>query len=128
VVSGRGDSQFHRRLVLAGESLSRARGIQRGEMENAEGANTVAGNLRQRVDAWSQSERLYLASMFLFRFMHCPLLIPWSEIQVRRNKGWLFEYVIFTMGHELGNPFADSCDVGGEAQGVGWKLLTNEET
>jgi hypothetical protein len=46
----------------------------------------------------------YLASMFLFRFMHPPLLIPWSEIRVQRRKGWVFEYVIFTMGHELAIP------------------------
>ena len=46
-------------------------------------------------------EGLYLASMFLFRFMHPPLLVPWSAIKVRRKKGWVFEYVIFTMGHEL---------------------------
>jgi len=47
---------------------------------------------------------LYLASMFLFRFMHPPLLVPWSEIKVRRSKGWVFEYVIFTMGHDLAIP------------------------
>ena len=47
---------------------------------------------------------LYLASMFLFRFMHPPLLVPWSEIKVRRNKGWVFEYVTFTMGPELAIP------------------------
>ena len=47
---------------------------------------------------------LYLASMFLFRFMHPPLLIPWSEIKVRSKKGWVFEYVIFTLGHELAIP------------------------
>jgi hypothetical protein len=47
---------------------------------------------------------LYLASMFLFRFMHPPLLVPWSEIRVRRKKGWVFEYVIFTMGQELAIP------------------------
>jgi hypothetical protein len=49
-------------------------------------------------------EGLYLASMFLFRFLHPPLLVPWSEIKVRRNKGWMFEYVIFTMGRELAIP------------------------
>lgn len=49
-------------------------------------------------------EGLYLASMFLFRFMHPPLLVPWSEIKVRRKKGWVFEYVTFTMGHELAIP------------------------
>jgi hypothetical protein len=47
---------------------------------------------------------LYLASMFLFRFMHPPLLVPWSEIKVRRKQGWMFEYVIFTLGHELAIP------------------------
>jgi hypothetical protein len=47
---------------------------------------------------------LYLASMFLFRFMHPPLLVPWSEIKVQRNKGWVFDYVTFTMGHELAIP------------------------
>jgi hypothetical protein len=47
---------------------------------------------------------LYLAAMFLFRFMHPPLLIPWSEIKVRRKKGWVFEYVIFTMGQDLAIP------------------------
>jgi hypothetical protein len=49
----------------------------------------------------ASQEGLYLACMFLFRFMHPPLLVPWSEIRVRRKKGWVFEYVIFTMGHEL---------------------------
>ena len=49
-------------------------------------------------------EGLYLASMFLLRFMHPPLLVPWSEIKVRRKEGWMFEYVIFTMGHELAIP------------------------
>ncbi|MFZ0308816.1 MAG: hypothetical protein WCC89_20005 [Candidatus Sulfotelmatobacter sp.] len=47
---------------------------------------------------------LYLASMFLFRFMHPPLLVPWSEIKVQRRKGWVFECVIVTMGHELAIP------------------------
>jgi len=52
----------------------------------------------------TNQEGLYLASMFLFRFMHPPLLVPWSEISVRRRKGWVFEYVIFTLGHELAIP------------------------
>lgn len=45
---------------------------------------------------------LYLACMFFFRFMHPPLLIPWSEIAVRRSKGLFFEYVTFAIGRELG--------------------------
>jgi hypothetical protein len=52
----------------------------------------------------ASQQGFYLASMFLFRFMHPPLLIPWSEVKVRRNKGWVFEYVTFTMGHELAIP------------------------
>jgi len=52
----------------------------------------------------ASQQGLYLASMFLFRFMHPPLLVPWSEIKVRRNKGWIFEYVTFRMGHELAIP------------------------
>jgi hypothetical protein len=49
-------------------------------------------------------EGLYLATMFLFRFMHPPLLVPWSEIKVRGGKGWFFKYVTFMMGHELAIP------------------------
>ena len=52
----------------------------------------------------ASQEGLYLACMFLFRFMHPPLLIPWSEIKVRRKKGWVFDYVIFALGHELAIP------------------------
>jgi len=52
----------------------------------------------------ASQQGLYLASMFLFRFMHPPLLVPWSEIKVQRRKGWVFEYVILTMGHELAIP------------------------
>lgn len=47
---------------------------------------------------------LYLASMFFIRFMHPPLLIPWGEIKVQRRKGWIFESVIFTLGHESAIP------------------------
>ena len=49
-------------------------------------------------------EGLYLAVVSLFRFMHPPLLVPWSEVRVRRSKGWFFEYVTFTIGHELTIP------------------------
>jgi len=47
---------------------------------------------------------LYLASIFLFRFMHPPLLVPWNEIKVRRSTGWVFEYVTLTMGRDLAIP------------------------
>jgi hypothetical protein len=51
----------------------------------------------------ANSQGLYLGALFLFRFMHPPLLVPWGEIRVRRTTRWLFgESVTFTMGHELG--------------------------
>jgi len=71
---------------------------------------------------------LYLASMFLFRFMHPPLLIPWSEIKVRRKKGWVFESVTFTMGHELAIPLRIRGRLGAklrESAGTSWPI---EET
>src|ERR1017187_2136726 len=69
-----------------------------------------SGQMRWRVNynnvltIGARPQGLYLASMFLFRFMHPPLLVPWSEIKVQSRKGWVFESVIFTLGHELGIP------------------------
>jgi hypothetical protein len=48
----------------------------------------------------ASEERLYLGWASLFRFMHPPLLIPGGEIQVRRSKGWILDYVTFTMSRE----------------------------
>jgi hypothetical protein len=76
----------------------------------------------------ASQQGLYLASMFLFRFMHPPLLVPWSEIKVRRNKGWVFEYVTFTMGHELAVPLRIREKLAAklrESAGNGWPI---EET
>jgi hypothetical protein len=50
-----------------------------------------AQSAQMRVMAWysrcltfgSSREGLYLSIMSLFRFMHPPLLIPWSEIEVQ---------------------------------------------
>jgi hypothetical protein len=71
---------------------------------------------------------LYLASMFLFRFMHPPLLVPWSEIRVRRSQGWFLEYVTFTMGHELAIPLQIRAQLAAKLQesaGNSWPI---EET
>ena len=73
---------------------------QSGQMRWLANYNTTTASSHSE----TSQEGLYLASMFLFHFMHPPLLIPWSEIKVRRKKGWVFEYVIFTMGHELAIP------------------------
>jgi hypothetical protein len=72
-------------------------GGQSGRMRGLANYNNV-------LTAGASQKGLYLASMFLFRFMHPPLLVPWSEIKVRRSKGWMFDYVTFTMGHELAIP------------------------
>jgi len=40
----------------------------------------------------------------LLRFMHSPWLIPWGQIEVRRSKGWMLDYVTFTMSRETALP------------------------
>jgi hypothetical protein len=49
-------------------------------------------------------EGLYLATMPLFRFMHPPLLIPWSEVCVSQRKILFFRFVRLSLGHELDIP------------------------
>ena len=73
-------------------------------------------------------EGLYLASMFLFRFMHPPLLIPWSEIKVRRKKGWVFEYITFTLGHELAIPLRTRAKVAEKLRTEAGRSWPVEET
>jgi hypothetical protein len=62
-------------------------------------------------------EGLYLACMFLFRFMHPPLLVPWREIKVRRSQAWFFEYVTFTLGHELAIPLGIQAKIADRLKG-----------
>jgi hypothetical protein len=48
----------------------------------------------------------YLTTFILFRFMHPPLLVPWSEIKIRRTEAWPFgESATLTLGHEQAIPF-----------------------
>lgn len=76
----------------------------------------------------ANGDGLYLAVLFLFRFMHPPLLVPWREIKVRRKKRWLFgESVIFTMGVDLGIPLrisGASASMLREAAGLHWPQET----
>ncbi len=72
-------------------------GMQSGRMRWMTNYNNV-------LTVGASPEGLYLAVMFLFRFMHPPLLIPWSDITVRRTDGWVFKYITFTMGRELAIP------------------------
>lgn len=39
---------------------------------------------------------LYMKMLPLFRFHHPPLLIPWSEIQEKKNKGIILHYLELT--------------------------------
>jgi hypothetical protein len=38
---------------------------------------------------------LFLGMLFLFRFAHPPLFIPWSDIRATRRSGLLFKYLDF---------------------------------
>lgn len=74
------------------------------------------------------SQGLYLAILFLYRFRHPPLLVPWSEIRVRRSSGWIFDYVILTLGREAAIPLKISKSLGARlraAAGGSWPV---EET
>ncbi len=84
---------YRTRVAFNGAKL----GMQSGQMRWLANYNNV-------LTIGASPQGLYLASMFLFRFRHPPLLIPWSEIRVQRRKGWVFEYVIFTLGHESAIP------------------------
>jgi hypothetical protein len=95
--------------------------MQSGQMRYMVGYNNV-------LTIGVSQQGLYLASMFLFRFMHPPLLVPWSEIKVRRKQGWVFEYVTFTLGHELAIPLRIRGNLVGKlraATGNAWPI---EET
>jgi hypothetical protein len=96
-------------------------GMQSGKMRWLANYNNV-------LTLGANPQGLYLASMFLIRFLHPPLLIPWSEIRVRRRKGWVFETVIFTLGHELAIPLRIRANLAAnlrESAGNSWPI---EET
>jgi hypothetical protein len=76
----------------------------------------------------ASQQGLYLASMFLFRFMHPPLLVPWSEIKVQKKKGLVFEYVTFTMGRELAIPLRIRGKLGTNLQQAAGSAWPVEET
>jgi hypothetical protein len=76
----------------------------------------------------ANGDGLYLSVLFLFRFMHPPLLVPWSEIKVRRKKRWIFgEYVTFTMGSDLQIPLrisGTSASMLQDSAGIHWPRET----
>jgi hypothetical protein len=80
-------------------------------------------NLQQRADDWSQSQG------FVFG-QHVPFSVhaPSAASSMERDQGAKEEGLGVRVrdlhdGARVGNPFADSRDTGGEAAGVGWKLL-----
>jgi len=74
------------------------------------------------------AQGMYLAVMFLFRFRHPPLLIPWSDIRVRCRRGWIVNYVTLTLGRELQIPLRMRSSLAAKlraAAGASWPV---EET
>ncbi len=69
---------------------------------------------------------LYLGILFLFRFMHPPLFIPWSEVSVQTKRSWILgERVTFTLGREVAIPLTIRGRLIGRlkvAAGNGWPL------
>jgi hypothetical protein len=76
----------------------------------------------------ASQQGLYLSVMFFFRFMHPPLLVPWSEIKVQKEKGWVFEYVTFTLGRELAIPLRIRGTLGMNLQHAAGSAWPVEET
>ena len=53
----------------------------------------------------ANSYGLYLRILFLFRFMHPPLFIPWSEVSIKTRRNLILgEQVTLTLGHERAIP------------------------
>jgi hypothetical protein len=53
----------------------------------------------------ANEEGILLAIMFLLRFRHPSLLIPWNEVSVKRKRLWIIgEYVGLILGRETAVP------------------------
>jgi hypothetical protein len=85
--------RFRLRVPFVGERWT----VQSGYMRS----NCGYGNC---LTVGSNHHGLYLAMMLLFRFKHPPLLIPWDEITVSRQKFVFFRFVRFGLGRELDIP------------------------
>ncbi len=74
----------------------------------------------------ANSDGLYLGILFLFRFMHPPLFIPWREVSIRTKRIWILgERVTLTLGREVAIPLTIRGRLIGElkaAAGNGWPL------
>ncbi len=86
--------RFRLRMPFVGERWTRQSGQMRWIVAGYHNCLTVGGN----------RTGLYLAMMLLFRFRHPPLLIPWDEITISRQRILFFNYVRFGLGRELDIP------------------------
>jgi hypothetical protein len=79
-------------------------------------------------------EGRYLAIIFLFRFMHPPLLVPWSEIRVRRKEGLGVRIRDLRDGARPGHPFCGFAGgwrrrSGNRLEAIGpWRTCKRKET
>ena len=87
-----------------------AKRFRRNQPFNGMVLNGQSGNMRwiagygNCLTIGSNPEGLYLAMWPLFRFRHPPLLIPWGEISVKRQRILFFPVVRFGLGRELEIP------------------------
>jgi hypothetical protein len=119
VVSGRCDRQLRWRLVFAGETLSHAGAVQRSEMENAERPDAGAGELQQRADTGSQFRGFVFSHNVIFSVHASSIAHSVERDQGAEEQGLGVRVHNFHHWARVGNPFADSCEFGSEARGVG---------
>ncbi len=75
------------------------------------------------VTVGANTHGLYCSVPSLFRAGHPPLFIPWSDISVSLDKGFLFTYLGFRLRRAPGIPFRISKSLGQEiarAAGSAW--------
>ncbi len=90
--------ELSKRFRLVNRFEGASDGMQSGQMR-------WHANYRNCLTLGANQEGLYLATMFLVRFMHPPLLVPWSQIRVSRKQRWLLGVsVTLTLGRELAIP------------------------
>ena len=73
----------------------------------------------------SGPEGLYLATAWMFRVRHAPLLVPWPEIEVSRGQVLWWKYVRFRMGREERISLRISAKLGEQvkqAAGANWPV------
>lgn len=70
---------------------------------------------------------LYLATLFLFRPGHPPLLIPWDDVTLQRKKRWMFSYVELRFRRAPGTAMLVRARLGERLAAAGGRPLLAEE-